>query len=545
MCCIPQKPKDIGVRFHIFTQDESHTPVTMTWEGINTRRDYLVNPTKVVIVTHGYLERANPGTWIYDFKNGWLHRDASHVIIVDWKQGNRINYFQAASNVRILGMMIGQIILKNDIADKTLAVGFSLGAQIIGEAGKFVQSGGKISDSDVSAGMPANETAHDSSSRGSSDDSLASWNPFSRGSLNTGSSNRDSQSNRNSSNGGSSNSRDSSSRGNSNTGSFNSRNSSDTGSRNSRPGLNQPRRGQKIKECHGLDPAGPFFDGCPDEIVLDKSDCELVQIIHTSADRDFRRVIGILEQDFGSWKKSGHCDYWINCGRGPQPECLVKKFGDFLKSALGLESNETVRESQVSCSHGRAPEIYNAQLNRTCNFKSLNCPGCVEDTNCTNHANSIFNHRNTDYYGFMMDSACTPQDDRNFFVRTSGGSTLCDFDRDSRPNQNTNRNDRNSSDQNSSDRNSSDRNLSDRNSSDRNLSDRNSSDRNLSDRNSSDRNSSDRSQEFRQPFDDRFSNDSRRESNDGGSGRGEESRRSPTGDVSEGRSGFFPLINLW
>ena len=420
-------------------------------------------------------------TWIYDLKNGWLHRDASHVIIVDWKRGNRVNYFQAASNVRILGMMIGQLILKNDIADKTLAVGFSLGAQIIGEAGKFVQSGGKINfDGDVSAnesaGMPANETAHSSSSRGSSGDSLASWNPFSRGSLNTGSSNRDSQSNRNSSNGSS----------------FNGRNSSDTGSTNSRPGLNQPRRGQKIKECHGLDPAGPFFDGCPDEIVLDKSDCELVQIIHTSADRDFRRVIGILEQDFGSWKKSGHCDYWINCGRGPQPECLVKKFGDFLKSALGLESNETVKESQVSCSHGRAPEIYNAQLNRTCNFKSLDCPSCVEDTNCTNYANSMFSDRNTNYYGFMMDSECTPQDDRNFFVRTSGGSTLCDFDHDSRPNQNTNRNDRNSSD------------------------------RNSSDRNSGDRNSGGRSQEFRQPFDDRFSNDGRRESNDGGSGRGEE-----------------------
>ena len=540
------------------------------------------NPTKVVIATHGYLERANPGTWIYNLKNGWLERDASHVVIVDWKKGNRVNYFQAASNVRVIGMMIGQLILRNNIADKTLAVGFSLGAQIIGEAGKFVKSGGVTSsDSEI----PANETLSDNGTGINNNSNLGSvdgetWNSESdrRDSRRTSSSRTPNETSRRG--GGSSN--------------------ADAPNRDSllnpRPQVKNERQGKQIiKECHGLDPAGPFFDGCPNDLVLDKSDCGLVQVIHTSASADWKRVIGILEADFGSWKKAGHCDYWINCGRGPQPNCVVKKFGDFLRGALGAESNETVRESSVSCSHGRAPEIYNAQLNNTCNFKALDCPNCVEDTNCTGFADSMFRDQSTDYFGFMMDSNCSSNDDKNFFVRTSGGSTLCDYSNDRRPNQNTNRgNNQNNRDQSENrqstrrytsttrvpnrrqdeedesrqpvernrrpegngDRNSNDdpnRDGTRRNSSDgRGNSDRNSDDResNLNngsntnsnaDRDSNVRNLNDRSEEFRQPAEDRF-----QQPTTDGTGRRTDTRQPTVDDsTSEGRSGFFPMIHLW
>ena len=41
--------------------------------------------------------------------------------------------------------------------------------------------------------------------------------------------------------------------------------------------------GAKIAECHGLDPAGPGYDGCSKTITLQESDCALVQVIHTDA----------------------------------------------------------------------------------------------------------------------------------------------------------------------------------------------------------------------------------------------------------------------
>lgn len=406
LCCIPQKPKDVDVKFQIYRRDRHHTPETLSWEEINERWDYLQNPTKVVIATHGFLERAEPGSWINELKNGWLQRDASHVIIVDWRRGNRINYFQAASNVRVIGMMIGQLILKNNIADRTLAVGFSLGAQIIGEAGKFVKNGGPVATSESVTERPQHESFSNSPVRNSSSNfdystttrypsySSTGYQPSdeSRGPQNRFSTTR--------------------------TPWLRGKRQADYNQ-----GRVEPRRQQMIKECHGLDPAGPFFDGCPNEVVLDKSDCELVQIIHTSASGSFRRIIGVLERDFGSWKKAGHCDYWINCGRGPQPQCMVRRFGDFLRGNTGNDTGSI--GEQVSCSHGRAPEIYNAQLNSTCNFRSLDCPDCVEDTNCTGYSDQ-FSRQQGNYFGFMMDSNCSPRDDRNFFVQTTGGSRLCE-----------------------------------------------------------------------------------------------------------------------
>ena len=95
-------------------------------------------------------------------------------MFADWRRANGVNYWQAIGNTRVLGAIIGRAILNWDIADRTLAVGFSLGAQIIGEAGAFTQANGN---------------------------------------------------------------------------------------------------GTKINECHGLDPAGPFYDGCSNDVTLDRSDC--------------------------------------------------------------------------------------------------------------------------------------------------------------------------------------------------------------------------------------------------------------------------------
>ena len=42
------------------------------------------------------------------------------------------------------------------------------------------------------------------------------------------------------------------------------------------------RKGKTLYKCHGIDPAGPGFDGCSSDIRLDKTDCGIVTSIHTS-----------------------------------------------------------------------------------------------------------------------------------------------------------------------------------------------------------------------------------------------------------------------
>lgn len=39
------------------------------------------------------------------------------------------------------------------------------------------------------------------------------------------------------------------------------------------------RTGLKLRNCHGLDPAGPLYDDCSDTIRIDKNDCDIVQVI--------------------------------------------------------------------------------------------------------------------------------------------------------------------------------------------------------------------------------------------------------------------------
>lgn len=67
------------------------------------------------------------------------------VITVDWRLSNQVIYFQAMANIRGLGRALAYSILKWNLGPRTIMVGHSLGAQTLGEAGRYYKtiSGGK------------------------------------------------------------------------------------------------------------------------------------------------------------------------------------------------------------------------------------------------------------------------------------------------------------------------------------------------------------------------------------------------------------------
>ena len=93
--------------------------------------------------------------------------------------------------------------------------------------------------------------------------------------------------------------------------------------------VNQNGNGKQIAECHGIDPAGPWFDplyGFLSDMQLDKSDCKVVQVIHSSASYNQAATMATtMMMKLGTAFKSGHCDYWINCGHDQGDLC----HGDF------------------------------------------------------------------------------------------------------------------------------------------------------------------------------------------------------------------------
>ena len=172
------------------------------------------------------------------------------------------------------------------------------------------------------------------------------------------------------------------------------------------------------------DTAGPFYDGSSEDIVLDKSDCRLVQVIHTSAaapaaEGTLDIAYSIVALRLGSWKKAGHCDFWINCGldQGPCIDVDVTDLARSMSRLAVLSDGEMANYvSKRICSHWRAPEIYNSGLRATCDhlgrpILANPCPTCGSlGHKCVDDplppANNTIPPFNT----------CSPEMDINYFV---------------------------------------------------------------------------------------------------------------------------------
>lgn len=76
--------------------------------------------------------------------------------------------------------------------------------------------------------------------------------------------------------------------------------------------------GGKLGRITGLDPAGPYFTNNEDYHRLDRNDAQLVDIIHTNADKGWNFFLGI-------YSPIGHIDYYANDGKW-QPNCGLHNF---------------------------------------------------------------------------------------------------------------------------------------------------------------------------------------------------------------------------
>ena len=328
MCCAPMTPDilDIKLRLKVKGEDER----LLNFRDPNDRLFLTGSSGRVVFIIHGWVEKMSIVHWITDMRDGFVDLNDS-VIVVDWRRGNSVQYWQAVANTRVVGAMIGAAILNWGIADRTLVTGFSLGAQIAGEAGRFTKSRGGI----------------------------------------------------------------------------------------------------LINECHGLDPAGPFYDGTDQDILLTKNDSRLVQVLHTSAE-DIRSL-GFLAVRFGTYRKSGHCDYWINCGHSQGP-CLDIDFNELIKAwaRLAVMSDGEMMDFITSraCSHWRAPDVYVSSLKRLCDHKPLiayPCPKCGDSHTCVDKKILMSNESKNSIENDRLPplSRCTPDMDVNYYVSSDVIHPFC------------------------------------------------------------------------------------------------------------------------
>ena len=282
------------------------------------------------------------------------------VIIVDWGEMNQVTYWQSAANIRTVGAAVGYSVLKwnvssaghklqicnmSKLAEKTLLVGFSLGGQAVGDAGRYVIKNGD--------------------------------------------------------------------------------------------------KGQKIAECHGLDPAGPWFDPLESEFVpdiqLDKDDCKLVQVVHTSASYNSRLGLETATLlSFGTVRKSGHCDFWVNCGHKQGSMCSGStSFTQLIQalSVLNSDGGESTVEFLLShaCSHFRSAQMYADAVLGNCDKSAMGyvCPDCGPTEPKLGESKKECTARpDLGQKAFPPDNDCSPDDDQNYVVFSTNQAPFCEGTQD-------------------------------------------------------------------------------------------------------------------
>ncbi|XP_060083640.1 inactive pancreatic lipase-related protein 1-like [Ylistrum balloti] len=120
-----------------------------------------------------------------------------------------------------------------------------------------------------------------------------------------------------------------------------------------------------IGRISGIDPAGPSFEGYPPETVLDPTDANFVDILHTDA----RDLFVLGHPGFGAKSRMGHADFYVNGGHS-QPGCpstMNQQLGLIVTGSVDVFMN-------MGCSHIRAVNLYIESINiRKCKFTSYNC----------------------------------------------------------------------------------------------------------------------------------------------------------------------------
>lgn len=139
--------------------------------------------------------------------------------------------------------------------------------------------------------------------------------------------------------------------------------------------------GERIKglgRITGLDPAEPYFQGYGPGVILDPTDANFVDVIHSDATPfwDVGSAITNPDKGLGMSDPVGHIDFYPNNGER-QPGCKKSLVKQIIGGILDISSIITGDQSifdVVACSHMRSIYLYTESINSPCPFYAYRCP---------------------------------------------------------------------------------------------------------------------------------------------------------------------------
>ncbi|XP_067129857.1 pancreatic lipase-related protein 2-like [Centruroides vittatus] len=142
---VPANPEEIQTEFLLYTRENRKTPDYVDYRDIHTLYESRLKPGKPIkVICHGFGGSSSL-SWVQSMKNAFLKKADVQVIVIDWSKGAAgPNYLSAVPNSELVGRQIA--VLLNQIRlyfkvnwNQMHAIGFSMGAQVVGFLGKSVQ----------------------------------------------------------------------------------------------------------------------------------------------------------------------------------------------------------------------------------------------------------------------------------------------------------------------------------------------------------------------------------------------------------------------
>ncbi|CAF0985610.1 unnamed protein product, partial [Brachionus calyciflorus] len=122
----------------------------------------------------------------------------------------------------------------------------------------------------------------------------------------------------------------------------------------------------KIQRITGLDPAGPLFRNVTKEDRLDKTDADLVDVIHTDSILGLDEPIG--HKDFYPNGGETQKGCWFSIKRDQTTEWSLEELMKKYSNSLNFDSTD-----YFACNHVRCEYYFAESIDPSCNFKATPC----------------------------------------------------------------------------------------------------------------------------------------------------------------------------
>uniref|UniRef100_A0A3Q3JMD6 Triacylglycerol lipase n=1 Tax=Monopterus albus TaxID=43700 RepID=A0A3Q3JMD6_MONAL len=147
---LPWSPVNIGTRFLLFTQKNRYYQEIRADQTIQSSNYSGKRKTRFIIP--GYLAKGDED-WPQEMCKVMVKSQNVNCIAVEWKNGVKTQYAQAANNARVVGAQVAHMITflmgnYSQVADKFHIIGHSIGAHAAGEAGSRINGLARITGLD-------------------------------------------------------------------------------------------------------------------------------------------------------------------------------------------------------------------------------------------------------------------------------------------------------------------------------------------------------------------------------------------------------------